>query len=375
MNVPFLDLKEVNRPYFDAITAVTERVIRSGRYVGGEECSKFETTLAGIAQTKYCVGVSNGLDALRLIIEGYKVLGVFSQGDEIIVPANTYIASILAISQAGLTPVLVDADINTLNIDTSKIEAAVTPKTRAIMTVHLYGRVAFDERMKDVAHRYGLKIIEDNAQAIGACSDVTGVNGKSRATGGLGDAAGFSFYPTKNIGALGDAGAVTTDDEELAKAVRAIANYGSDRRYHNVYIGYNCRLDPLQAAILNIKLADLERVSEHRRTIAGVYDRLISCDGVVKPGVPENRLSHVWHQYVILTEKRDGLREKLMEHGIATDINYPTPPHRQPCYAEAFGGLSFPVTERICRECLSLPLNNATMVEEAEKVVEAMLCY
>lgn len=375
MNVPFLDLKEVNRPYFDAITAVTERVIRSGRYVGGEECSKFETKLAGIAQTKYCVGVSNGLDALRLIIEGYKVLGVFSQGDEIIVPANTYIASILAISQAGLTPVLVEADINTLNIDTSKIEAAVTPKTRAIMTVHLYGRVAFDERMKDVAHRYGLKIIEDNAQAIGAYSDIAGVNGKSRATGGLGDAAGFSFYPTKNIGALGDAGAVTTDDEELAKAVRAIANYGSDRRYHNVYIGYNCRLDPLQAAILNIKLADLKRVSEHRRMIAGVYDRLISCDGVVKPVVPENRLSHVWHQYVILTEKRDAMREKLMEHGIATDINYPTPPHRQPCYAEAFGRLSFPVTERICRECLSLPLNNATVVEEAEKVVEAMSCY
>ena len=317
MNVPFLDLKEVNRPYFDAITAVTERVILSGRYVGGEECSKFETKLAGIAQTKYCVGVSNGLDALRLIIEGYKALGVFSQGDEIIVPANTYIASILAISQAGLTPVLVDADINTLNIDTSKIEAAVTPKTRAIMTVHLYGRVAFDERMKYVAHRYGLKIIEDNAQAIGACSDVTGVNGKSCATGGLGDAAGFSFYPTKNIGALGDAGAVTTDDEELAKAIRAIANYGSDRRYHNVYIGYNCRLDPLQAAILNIKLADLERVSEHRRMIAGVYDRLISCDGVVKPGVPENRLSHVWHQYVILTEKRDAMREKLMEHGLS----------------------------------------------------------
>ena len=365
MKIPFLDLKAVNEPYFSEISAICERVVRSGRYVGGEECETFERVLAEKTGTKFCVGVSNGLDALRLIIEAYKALGVFKSGDEIIVPANTYIASILAISQAGLTPVLVEPTLETLNIDTSAIEAKITAKTRGIMTVHLYGRVAFDSTMKEIAAKYGLKIIEDNAQAIGAVSDTPGVSGNSCITGGLGDAGAFSFYPTKNIGALGDAGAVTTNDEELAKMVRTLANYGSDRRYHNIQIGYNCRLDPIQAAILTLKLKDLDAICSHRQKLAQIYDENIKNSEIIKPVIPQNPLSHVWHQYVILTENRDALRSKLAEAGIGTDINYPTPPHLQPCYANTLVSATYPITERICCQCLSLPLSTALTQENA----------
>ena len=370
MKIPFLDLKAVNEPYFSEISAICERVVRSGRYVGGEECETFERVLAEKTGTKFCVGVSNGLDALRLIIEAYKALGVFKSGDEIIVPANTYIASILAISQAGLTPVLVEPTLETLNINTSAIEAKITAKTRGIMTVHLYGRVAFDSTMKEIAAKYGLKIIEDNA--IGAVSDTPGVSGNSRITGGLGDAGAFSFYPTKNIGALGDAGAVTTNDEELAKMVRTLANYGSDRRYHNIQIGYNCRLDPIQAAILTLKLKDLDTICSHRQKLAQIYDENIKNSEIIKPVIPQNPLSHVWHQYVILTENRDALRSKLAEAGIGTDINYPTPPHLQPCYANTLVSATYPITERICRQCLSLPLSAALTQEEAKTVSESI---
>lgn len=369
-NIPFLNLGKVNEPYFERFAEATERIIRSGRYIGGEECASFEKKLTEIAGCKYCIGVSNGLDALKLIIEGYKALGVFNTGDEIIAPANTYVASILAISEAGLVPVLVEPDIDTLNIDSSKIEAAITDRTRGIMTVHLYGRVAYDHVMVRIAKKYGLKIIEDNAQAIGAESDIQGTN--SDKTGGLGDAAAFSFYPTKNIGALGDAGAVTTSDKDLADALRAIANYGSDRRYHNIYIGYNCRLDPIQAAILSIKLDDLKQISEHRQAIAAVYDKKIINPKVKKPGIPAFAKSHVWHQYVILTDKRNELRQFLTDNGIGSDINYPTPPHLQPCYIDTLGKQQYPIAEHISRTCLSLPISNVIDEDTAEIIAETI---
>lgn len=372
-NIPFLNLGKVNEPYFERFAAATERIIRSGRYIGGEDCTSFETKLAETVGCKYCVGVSNGLDALKLIIEGYKALGIFHAGDEIIAPANTYVASILAISEAGLVPVLVEPDIDTMNIDSTQIEAAVTDRTRGIMTVHLYGRVAYDTSMAEIATKYGLKIIEDNAQAIGAVSEIQGTN--SDKAGGLGDAAAFSFYPTKNIGALGDAGAVTTSDKDLADAVRAIANYGSDRRYHNIYIGYNCRLDPIQAAILSIKLDDLGQISEHRQAIATVYDKKILNPKVKKPEIPAFAKSHVWHQYVIRTEKRDELRQFLTENGIGSDINYPTPPHLQPCYINTLGKKQFPIAEQISKTCLSLPISNVIDADTATIIAEVLNNY
>ncbi len=255
----FLDLAEVNAPVMDAIAEATTRVVRSGCYIGGPEVAEFEKMLAEATGTAHAVAVSNGLDALRLIFRAYIELGIMEPGDEVIVPANTYIASILAVTDNGLVPVLVEPNPDTLNLDTSRIEAAVTPRTRAILTVHLYGRTCHDAEMERVAHTYGLKIVEDNAQAIGA-TDKAG-----RPTGSLGDAAGFSFYPTKNIGALGDAGAVTTDDAELAATVRALANYGSDRQYHNIYKGLNCRFDPIQAAVLKVKLPMLAAETARRR--------------------------------------------------------------------------------------------------------------
>ena len=250
---PFLDLGTVNAEYADALKAAACRVIDSGRYVGGPENEAFEKELADATGTAFAIGVSNGLDALRLIFKAYIALGRLNPGDEVLVPANTYIASVLAITDSGLSPVFVEPDPTTLNLDTSLIEQAVTPHTRAILTVHLYGRACYDRAMAEAAHKHGLIIVEDNAQAIGADAEYRSPHGTTR-TGSLGDAAAFSFYPTKNIGALGDAGAVTTSDPDLASAVRALANYGSTSRYHNVYEGYNCRLDPIQAAFLRAKL-------------------------------------------------------------------------------------------------------------------------
>ena len=260
---PFLDLADVNAPYMGELQAAAARVVVSGRYVGGSECEAFEAELAAMTGTRFAVGVSNGLDALRLILRAYVGMGEMVPGDEILVPANTYVASVLAISDAGLRPVLVDADLSTLNMDTSLLRGAVTPRTRGIMAVHLYGRVVWNEELEAVAREFGLKVIEDNAQAIGA-------KWRGRMTGSLGDAAAFSFYPTKNVGALGDAGAVTTSDERLARAVRALANYGSDRRYHNIYRGFNCRLDPLQAAFLRVKLPHTAEENERRRQLARI---------------------------------------------------------------------------------------------------------
>ncbi|MBO5455526.1 MAG: DegT/DnrJ/EryC1/StrS family aminotransferase [Muribaculaceae bacterium] len=367
---PFLRLGDVNRRYEAELIEAAVRVIQSGRYVGGEEVTSFERELGEMVKTKHVVGVSNGLDALWLILRGYIELGEMAPGDEIIVPANTYIASVLAVTDCGLTPVLVDADIHTMNIDYDLIREAVTPSTRAIMTVHLYGRIAWDERLMAIARKYNLKIIEDCAQAIGGRACIPGINGSYQA-GGLGDAAAFSFYPTKNIGALGDAGAVATNDPALAKAVRALANYGADRRYHNIYCGGNCRLDSLQAALLRVKLPHIDEENGGRFERALVYERMISHKNIVKPFMSRWVTDNVWHQYVIrVTDgKRDRMKEELLKSGVETDIHYAVPPHRQSCYAGLAHG-ELPVTERLASEVLSLPISSCTSVSEAAEIAK-----
>lgn len=359
MKYPFLDLGTVNTPYVDELVAAAERVIRSGRYIGGSENEAFEDMLARSAGVPYAVGVSNGLDALRLIFKAYIALGRLSPGDAVAVPGNTYIATVLAVSDAGLVPVFVDADADTLNMDTSLLEQAYTPAMKAVLTTHLYGRVSCDDTMKDFCRRHDLLLVEDVAQAIGAFS------GKYRA-GACGDAAAYSFYPTKNIGALGDAGAVLTSDKELAAAVRALANYGTDRRYHNIYKGYNCRLDPVQAAMLAVKLPHLAEENGRRRRLAAAYDSAMASKYVLKPAI-ESPDGSVWHQYAILSPYRDELRAYLAENEVGTDINYPLPPHKQPCYAE-YSALSLPVSERIAAQVLSLPVSACTSEQDAREI-------
>lgn len=370
MRYPFLDLKAVNDRYMDEMAEAVQRVIRSGRYIGGEEVEAFENRLAEMVGTKYAIGVSNGLDALRLILRAYVLTGHMKHGDEVLVPANTYIASVLAISDAGLKPVLVDIDETTMNIDTSLLEQAITERTRGIMTVHLYGRVAWDTVMAETARKHGLKVIEDCAQAIGARASTPGLNGGVHA-GALGDAGAFSFYPTKNVGALGDAGAVTTDDEQIAKTVRALANYGSDRRYHNIYCGYNCRLDPIQAAMLNVKLPHTQEENADRFARALAYHRTIKHPSIVTPMMSKEVTDNVWHQYVIRVRNggRERLRERLAEAGVGTDIHYATPPHLQPCY-EDLRHMPLPVTETLAKEIVSLPIGSGTSVKDAAEIGE-----
>lgn len=368
MKYPFLDLGTVNEPYADELIAAAERVIRSGRYIGGPEVEALESQLGEMLGAPSVVGVSNGLDALRLILRAYCETGVFKQGDEIIYPANTYIASVLAISDAGLVPVPVDVDVKTMNLDTSLLESAVTPRTRGIMAVHLYGRVAWDDKLVECASRHGLKIIEDCAQALGARTLSKGLYDSPHA-GALGDAAGISFYPTKNVGALGDGGAVVTHDAELARTVRALANYGSETRYHNIYKGFNCRLDPLQAAFLQVKLPHLDRENADRFARALAYQRTISHPDIILPYMSAEVTDNVWHQYVIRVTggKRDRLREKLAERGVGTDIHYAVPPHCQPCYADMTHG-PLPVTEQLAGEILSLPIATGTSVADAAEI-------
>lgn len=367
---PFLDLTKVNEPYMEELTGAAVSVIRGGRYIGGGEVAAFEAELARMLNAGFAVGVSNGLDALKLIFRGYIELGVMRHGDEVIVPANTYIASMLALTDVGLVPVPVDADLMTMNLDSALIENAITERTRAVMPVHLYGRVAWDDSLVDVAERYGLKIIEDCAQAIGGRSVVPGKNGSYYA-GALGDAGAFSFYPTKNVGALGDAGAVVTCDEELARIVRALANYGSDRRYHNIYCGYNCRLDAVQAAMLRVKLRYAERENADRFERALAYHRTIDREDVVTPLMTRSVVDNVWHQYVIRVTggKRDLMRKELEKVGVETDIHYAVPPHRQPCYVELRHG-ALPVTEQLASEVLSLPIATGTTVKDAAEIAE-----
>lgn len=374
---PFLDLQALNAPFSQQIRQAADRVMRSGRYIGGPEIDAFERELAASAGTPHAVGCANGLDAIRLILRGLIELGRLSPGDEVIVPANTYIATLLAVTDCRLTPVPVDPDEHTFNLSAPNVEAAITPRTRAILTVHLYGRVAWSPALRQLAIDRSLWVIEDNAQAIGAVSDTPGVCSPSLHTGGLGHAAAFSFYPTKNIGALGDAGAVTTHDLQLAQAVRAIANYGSDRRYHNIYCGLNSRLDPLQAAILRVKLPHAAAIGAARFARAACYNREISNPLVTTPAISPAVHDHVWHQYVvrIADGRRDHFRRHLADHGVATDIHYPTPPHLQPCYRGTLATGPLPVTERLASEIVSLPISTATSVAQAAEIARIINTY
>lgn len=365
---PFLDLKIINAPYMHEIEEAVRNVVTSGRYIGGEECERLEEALKVLTGAPYAVGVSNGLDALRLILRAWVDRGDISKGDEVIVASNTYIASILAIIDAGLRPVLAPVDMSTLNLDTARLEESLTSRTRVVMPVHLYGRACWDNQLKEFVERYKLLVIEDNAQAIGARTKVPGLTG-TRVTGGLGHAGAFSFYPTKNIGAMGDAGAVVTHDSDLAARVKALANYGSDRRYHNVYLGANCRLDPIQAAVLNVKLKDVDFISEQRRVIARIYDEMICHKNIEKPILGGEDM--VWHQYVIRSQRRDELREYLVAAGVATDIHYATPPHQQPCMAGVdYVAVSDALAqaEEIGGCVLSLPISACTSESDAKEI-------
>ena len=362
--IKFLDLQKVNLKYQQEIEDVLLQTFRSGWYLLGEKTKGFETHLAQYIGTKHAIGVANGLDALRLILRAYIELGIMKKGDEILVPSNTYIASILAVSDNGLVPVLVEPEINTYNIDIAKIEEKITPKTKGILVVHLQGRIVFSDQLKEIAQKHDLKIIEDNAQAIGA--EWNGIK-----SGNLGDAAGFSFYPGKNLGALGDAGAVTTNDDELAKAIRALANYGSNQKYVNIYQGLNSRLDELQSAVLDIKLKYIDDENNARRIIAKRFISEITHPDIILPEYPENENEHVWHVFVIRTHRRDELQAYLTEKGIQTIIHYPIPPHRQEAYKE-WNDQSFPISEKIHEEVLSLPISSVLDEEEVQTIIKTV---
>lgn len=362
---PFLDLKRLNAPYMSALTDAARTLVESGRYIGGSVVENFEHRLAEYCSVPYVAGVSNGLDALRLIFRAYIEMGRLHRGDEVIVPANTYIASVLAVTDNGLVPVFVEPDKNTLNLDTSLVEKHISSRTRAVMTVHLYGRVCYDAALAKAVADHNLLLIEDNAQAIGALSCLESPRG-TRRTGSLGHAAAFSFYPTKNLGALGDAGAVATADAELCTTVRALANYGSDRRYHNIYEGFNCRLDPVQAAFLLCKFDGLETENEHRRRLAEVYHTLIRNPLIKKPLSAEGG-ECVWHQYTVLIPRRADFRAYLDAAGVQTDVHYAVPPHRQPCYSR-YSSLNLPLTDKIASEIVSLPISSCTSLADASEI-------
>jgi len=360
--VKFLDLQALNLKYQESIESRILSVYRKGWFLLGEEVEAFEENLANYIGVPHVIGVANGLDALRLIFRAYIELGVMDEGDEVIVPAHTYIASVLAISENKLLPVLCEPNTETFNIDISRIEELITPKTKAIMLVHLYGRAVYSEEIFSLAKKYNLKIIEDNAQAIGARW------GDAR-TGSLGDAAGFSFYPGKNLGALGDAGAVSCKDSELAEVIRALGNYGSRTKYVNDYKGLNSRMDEIQAAVLDEKLKYLEAENESRRAISSRYCNEIANQNIVLPSIPKDPLSHVWHLYVIRSGVRDELQQFLTKEGIQTLIHYPTPPHKQLAYRE-LNNLHFPLTELLHSEVLSLPISSVLSDNEIDKVIE-----
>jgi dTDP-4-amino-4,6-dideoxygalactose transaminase len=357
--IKFLDLQKINAAYAEDLKRAAGEVIDSGWYLRGTQTARFEESLARSVGVRHAVAVANGLDALRLIFKAYLAQGAMAEGDEVIVPANTYIASILAITDNRLTPVLVEPDIQTYNLDLARVEERITPRTKAILVVHLYGRACWSEELAALAQRRGLKIVEDNAQAFGASIE-PGV----RQTGSLGDAAGFSFYPGKNLGALGDAGAVATNDATMAGIVRAMGNYGSREKYVNDYPGLNSRMDEIQAAFLSVKLARIGSETERRRQLARLYARLIRQPQTILPAREDSPLfspagggGHVWHLYVVRHPRRDDLQRHLAGQGIETLIHYPIPPHRQRAYAGwPFVQGSFPLTDEIAATCLSLPL-------------------
>lgn len=366
--IKFLDLQKLNQKHKKELLKAFERVLDSGWYIMGEELKKFERDFADYCGTKYAIGVANGLDALILIIRAYKELGIFKDGDEIIVPANTYIASILAISANNLKPVLVEPDINTYNLDPKLIEVAITEKTVGILPVHLYGQLCDMEAILNIASKHNLKVIEDCAQSHGAIS-TTGTK-----AGNFGDAAGFSFYPGKNLGALGDAGAITTNDETLQDTLRALLNYGSHTKYQNLYKGLNSRLDELQAALLSVKLSALDFETDFKRSIANRYKEEILNLKVTLPCLASNQESHVWHLFVIRTSDRKHLQEYLSEKGIQTVIHYPIPPHRQRAYEE-LNVFNFPISEKIHDEVISLPLSPVMTNEEVSYIIKTLNDY
>lgn len=392
--IPFLDLKALDAPYRDELKAAVCAVIDSGRYIGGPEVENFEHTLATATDTRYAVGVSNGLDALRLSLRAAIELGYIHRGDGVIVAANTYIASILAITDNQLCPVLVEPSPNTYNLDTTLIDDAIADAaTRgitvtAIMPVHLYGRTCWDAALVRAVDRHHLFVIEDNAQAIGAQSETPGIFG-THVTGGLGHVGAFSFYPTKNVGAIGDAGAIATNDERLAQTVRTLANYGSDRRYHNIICGYNCRLDTIQAAILSVRMKHLAEITAHRQANARALDNAIyECGTIIRPEIPEYAPSHVWHQYVVRvkphSEDSDAVLDKRraqMRHalktiaGISTDIHYETPPHLQPCYASMTEHCPLPKTTQLAASVFSLPIAAALSADSLKALADVLSQY
>ena len=357
--IPFLDLKRVNESHEFAIRTATERVLNSGWYILGREVEAFESQFATYCQTKHCIGVANGLDALTLVLKAWD----FPAGSEVIVASNAYIACILSITLAGLTPILVEPDPRTYLLDPARIEVAITTRTRAILPVHLYGRCCDIEPIQKLAERYQLKILEDAAQAHGA------TYGDKRA-GNLGDAAGWSFYPSKNLGALGDAGAITTNDDVLAERLRALRNYGSSQKYVNDYLGHNSRLDELQAAILSAKLPALDSENDRRRELAKRYLAEIKNPTILLPPVDQVE-QDVWHLFVIRHPQRDELRAYLRERGIGTDVHYPIPPHHQRAYA-SWSHLELPISEQLHHEVLSLPLNSVLTDEEVSYIIDTI---
>lgn len=361
--IKFLDLQKVNARFADELHEASCRVIDRGWYLQGEECERFESEYAQYIGTRYCVSCASGLDALILLFRGYMELGQLQPGDEVLVPANTYIATILAISENGLKPVLVEPRLDTLQMDDSLIESAITSRTRAIMLVHLYGRCSFTDRIGEIAKRHNLLLLEDNAQAHGCQYG-------SKRTGSLGDAAAHSFYPGKNLGALGDGGAITTDNRELAEVVRALANYGSQKKYFFKYKGRNSRLDELQAAILSVKLSHLDEDNARRQQIAKYYFENICVSKGASPFKGDKRGS-VFHIFPILSPYRDAIQSQLADCGIQTLIHYPIPPHKQECYPELHH-LSLPITEQISAQELSLPMSPVLTDAEVETIVSTL---
>lgn len=359
--IKFLDLKRITELHQDELETAVTKVVRSGWYLQGEANQSFEENYASYIGTKYTVGCANGLDALIWIYRAYIELGIMKEGDEVIVPANTYIASILAITENNLVPVFVEPSLDTLQIDDSKIEAVITERTKSILIVHLYGRCAYTDKIGELCKKYGLKLVEDNAQAHGCCY-------QGKRTGSLGDAAGHSFYPGKNLGALGDAGAVTTDNKDLADTIRALANYGSQKKYVFKYKGRNSRLDEVQAAVLDVKLKYLDDDNNKRKIVGEYYYSHIDNPLIFYPR-KMNEESNVFHIFPILCSRRDELQSYLTDNGVQTLIHYPIPPHKQECYRE-WNSKLFPLTEQIHNQELSLPISQVMTQSEFMKVVE-----
>lgn len=361
--IPFLDLKSINQQYQNELKEACARVIDSGWYIMGNELTQFESEFAEYCGTKHAIGVANGLDALILVLRAWKEMGKLTEGDEVIVPANTYIASILAITENKLVPVLVEPDLDTYNLTKDSIKSAITPRTKAILPVHLYGHISPMPEIMQLAKRHNFLVLEDCAQAHGAIID-------GKKAGNWGHAAGFSFYPGKNLGALGDAGAITTNDDELAQTLKALRNYGSHKKYENLYQGVNSRLDEIQAAMLRVKLQRLDEETSRRQEITRRYRDEINNPRVVLPKV-KNEEEHVWHLFVVRCDQREALQDWLSQHDVQTLVHYPIPPHNQKAYSE-FSHLSLPLSERLHQTVISLPISPVMTEEQINFIIETV---